>query len=188
MLSNSSFVINRLFTRSYTTRTVQRTEKLSKTITFFKFPSFFLLFIVIPSHKVTESPTKKPPTRPKKCLPRWKSEQMFRGLVTIWNYFASLGNSSVCLVDPFLEKTRITPVNGINLLDFRSSSSASAIMSKLTWHYPSNFNHLPPRGNEGGSFFQRPYTGYCRCSNFSLVFCNMKKCTKCLKIKVIIFG
>ena len=31
--------------------------------------SFYNNF-VIPSHKVTESPTKKPPTRPKKCLPR----------------------------------------------------------------------------------------------------------------------
>ena len=95
----------------------------------------------------------KAPDMTENRMPRWKSEQMFRGFVNIWNYFASLGNSSVCLVDPFLEKTRITPVNGINLLDFRSSSSASAIMSKLTWHYPSNFNHLPPRGNEGRLFY-----------------------------------
>ena len=43
---------------------------------------------VIPGHKVTESPTNKPPTRPKKCLPRWKSEQMFSGFVNIWNYFS----------------------------------------------------------------------------------------------------
>ena len=38
----------------------------------------------------------------------------------------------------FLKKTIITPVNGISLSDFRSSLSASAIMSKLTWHYPLN--------------------------------------------------
>ena len=81
---------------------------------------------------------------------------MFRGLVNIWNYFASLGNSSVCLVDPFLEKTRITPVNGINLLDFRSSSSASAIMSKLTWHYPSNLIIFPLGGMRGAFFMFLP--------------------------------
>ena len=44
MFSNSSLVINRLFNQSYTTGTIQRNEKLSKTIIFF---IFFLHFFVI---------------------------------------------------------------------------------------------------------------------------------------------
>ena len=37
-----------------------------------------------------------------------------------------------------LTKTEITPGNGISLVDFRSNSSVSAIMSELTWRYPLN--------------------------------------------------
>ena len=60
MLSNSSFVINRLFNQSYTTGTIQRTEKLSKTITFFKFPSFFYCLLSFRVTKLQKVPRKSP--------------------------------------------------------------------------------------------------------------------------------
>lgn len=71
MFSNSSLVINRLFNQSYTTGTILRTEKLSKTIIFFQISFIFLIVETILGAKVqivTNKNCKSYIIRTKRCL------------------------------------------------------------------------------------------------------------------------